>query len=660
MVCALILFAINARDGLRLYEISDELDQFVTAKMIDLGWRLYRDIFQIHGPVPFMLAHLYTLIVSHTNFLYIRLVPVFLALASCLSLAFSPALKTAKARIWAGAIYLSIMAFVWYLDGFNTLTYYSIGGVLFVIVISQCAAPAIFGEAPTAFGLFSAGAAGALACFCAYSNGPAFVVLTLALFIPTLFLQSRGVAAVLAAPLWLGMLLVALSVMLWVYRFGDVRGYFVYHLYFNQAIFSHYIDYSPWEFLTNFVFIISPAESVHVVTLGLFLCWIMLAICLQNWRAGGRVPFVNRVALALGIFGVVLTNPRAFESMRDCGFVGANVAMASIMSAAVLERQLMLRSPSGVLCSMSIPVLAIIVIYEALTFSYLCYGVPRREMSNYMTSMRPSDESIYRWVRSMTREQGDFLVLSYNATVYFAANRLPASGNLYYSPMQAEYMRKPKWGYKIDLCADIRTRLPAVIWLFNWRMWNRWSLDEYEPCVLELVVEHYKQLSFGSPWLVRDDLFERAQLLLPSGADTSLNLGPGEPKIEVVQRSPELSPATSIAIRLAPGYETLKAPLRRIGVLLAANGRENPGDAELRLTTPEGTRFSYPFRLAALPENGYKYFDVAPHWYAAAEIASTSGGGISVWESNLDMTYTCIIYEYLDGSRRYAPACPVM
>lgn len=106
-----------------------------------------------------------------------------------------------------------------------------------------------------------------------------------------------------------------------------------------------------------------------------------------------------------------------------------------------------------------------------------------------------------------------------------------------------------------------------------------------------------------------------------------------------------------------------KALLRRVGVLIGTHGNQDTGEAELYLDGPNGMPISRSFALSALADNSYHFFDVDPGLYTKGGIRSVMGGGISVWESSWELgwkhSYTCMIYEYTDGSRRYTPECPV-
>jgi hypothetical protein len=176
--------------------------------------------------------------------------------------------------------------------------------------------------------------------------------------------------------------------------------------------------------------------------------------------------------------------------------------------------------------------------------------------------------------------------------------------------------------------------------------------------VIPLIVAGYTPLSFDSPWYVGDDLFDASFHRRPRSAGTELDFLPTVKRI--MRRSGEFGSFVSITIAMAPGYEERRAPIRRIGTMLSTYGRSNSGEAELGLQAGDGSSFSRHFPLSAVADNRYAYFDVDSKWYERGELHSLTGEGISTWESDLDGSYICMIYEYVDDSRGYTPACPIM
>ncbi|WP_155953749.1 DUF2142 domain-containing protein [Pseudomonas sp. URMO17WK12:I12] len=124
--------------------------------------------------------------------------------------------------------------------------------------------------------------------------------------------------------------------------------------------------------------------------------------------------------------------------------------------------------------------------------------------------------------------------------------------------------------------------------------------------------------------------------------------------------SPSLMIDKSIKLRFSQKHLDDSLALKRIGVMFATYVRQNPGEAELRLSTVDGAVFSQRFVLSDLADNQYRYFDLDRKRYTLGEIISVGGSGVSVWEGRVLSAdaNTCIIYEYLDGRRISTLGCP--
>jgi len=658
----MVLFFLQTKKGLLLFEWDDEMAEVVTAQMIAQGKHLYRDIFASHGPLPFMIAHFYVSVVKLADFSYIRLTLPLLAALSCVALACSAAVKTLSGRLWTGATYLLLLSFAWNPNGFNMLVYDTLPAYFFVIIITQLVLPFILCEEPPPQGVFASGCAATLVCFCANTNGVAAIFLVLSP-IPSILSTSDPRLAAHAKAFLLGVLSALLAVVLWLIEFGDLVGYVIYHFYYNLKVYRKYIGFSPTDVLRNFSSL--NHSSIHRFVLFLFLCWFTIFFVLIR-DSITRTRTHRLMSLILLGIGVLFTNFMGRGGYTESSFIAVNAALFAAGTGIALERAADRGSKFAKAVSVFLCLGVMVIAREVGASAGLWTGAPATETDQYTVSMKPESDPFYDFVRSLTRKEGDFLVLDFHPGLYVKTDRLPASGNLYYFTMQADYYRNPIWGYKIDICADIRARRPAVIWFFNWRMWGLYSIDEYEPCILSLISEGYTAMSPGSPWLLRNDLFKEAMDKLPRGANTQLILPPGfvalsPDSLRIMQRSALLTPTSPIQIKMSPTHENHPVALQRIGVMLATYGQQHIGAAELHLLGSDGAEFVHRLALEDIMDGKYAYVDIDARRYSKGEIRSLSGGGISTWESHMaEYSYTCLIYEYVDGSKRYTPQCPIM
>ena len=128
-----------------------------------------------------------------------------------------------------------------------------------------------------------------------------------------------------------------------------------------------------------------------------------------------------------------------------------------------------------------------------------------------------------------------------------------------------------------------------------------------------------------------------------------------------MQPSVQLDVLNKIKIYMTLSHQEQSAELKRVGIMFGTYVRQNPGEAELRLSGIDGSSFIQRFSLPDLADNQYRYFYLDSKNHMEGEIVSLSGGGISTWESHDEKggIHTCIIYEYVDGKRKFTPGCPL-
>jgi hypothetical protein len=518
----------------------------------------------------------------------------------------------------------------------------------------------VFDEEPGLNWLFASGVVAALACFSAYSNGPAVVLFTAPALLKLLTQPNCQKRLTRARPFIFGMASVIFAVGAWLLAYGDLKGYYIYHFYFNQAVYGKGFSLIAAIF-DNFTFSFDSVGIVQSLALALFLCSIYIITLLPRTSDSTKGTVLRALALSVTACGVLFTNPTG--QAANPSFVSVSFALFSLASASLLEGHLLAQYMRGTLNAALLCGAALTVTSRVSEYAKSYLNVPRREMSAYVEVPHPRNDAMYGFIRRITKMEGDLLALNYNAGIYYKSDRIPASGNVFYLPWQADYNRHPKYGYKLDICEDIKSNKPAVIWFFNWLVGdNGSSIDDYEPCVLTRIVENYTPLTFGSPWHVRNDLYASTVANLPTGADaTDLSYGPVMPK--VLRLGLRLSSFAPIRFMMSPTHLERKVLLRRVGVLIGTHSNQDMGEAELYLEGPNGTSFSQGFALSALADNSYHFFEANPGLYTQGGIRSVVGGGISVWESRWELgwkhSYTCMIYEYTDGARRYTPECPI-
>lgn len=212
------------------------------------------------------------------------------------------------------------------------------------------------------------------------------------------------------------------------------------------------------------------------------------------------------------------------------------------------------------------------------------------------------------------------------------------------------------------------------LYCYGWSYIFEWSSPKYK---IVNYFDFHEQLCMGEPidgtsnsviniypspnWqmVVPSNYIKKSGCIYRSLSDAGLS---DKNDIYTMQPSAQLNNMASIKIRTTVTHQDQGARLKRVGVMFGTYGRQNPGEAELRLNTVNGSSFIRRFPLLNIADNQYRFFDLDSKHYTEGEVVSISGGGISTWESHDGKgggIYTCMIYEYVDGKRRGTPGCPL-
>ncbi|MHB8809409.1 MAG: hypothetical protein ACYC9M_05285 [Desulfobulbaceae bacterium] len=650
LAIGLVIFLLEAALGLHLFEFADETEKFVAAQMIAHGQHLYRDIFAHHGPVAYIIAHLYTVLVSQNDFTHIRIFQVLLALLSSSAIFFTPVLKSTVARVWSVGAYLFLLSSVWIVQGMHMILYQQIGGFLFAIAFLHLFVPLFFDIKPNKYGVMASGCAVVVSCFSAYAFGPSAVLLIAASMILLFAAVERGEWKTVLYPFVIGMLLGLALILFWMFLFADLKGFYIYHFYFNQQIYTQYIRFSPKSVLNIFSFSFAQQKLVHTFALSLFGVWGFYFIVSAIKKSSTKFILARVLAFILIILSVAYMNPRGETGFQDNAFIIVNFALFVLVGGLVLQRQINKDSFAEVLCTLFFILLAVLLIGQG-SKDVLSnpHQIKRNEWKDHLVFMKTEEGGIYEFVRSLTKKEGDLLCLVFNPIHYIKADRLPASGHYYYLPWQAAYNRKPLAGYKIDICKDMQSQAPAVIVFDNWKVRGFIPLEKYASCILSIIKNNYVRLQPDSQLFVRKDLLVG-------------KVGTEKGETRQIKLSPPLNASSPLRLLMTPDHQSRNAGLKRIGIMFGTSVGQNRGEFELRLKGPDGAEFTQHFSLADFVENTYRYFALDAKHYTTGELISQAGGsGISTWESYDEQgaASTCITYEYTDGKRGFTPGCPL-
>lgn len=127
--------------------------------------------------------------------------------------------------------------------------------------------------------------------------------------------------------------------------------------------------------------------------------------------------------------------------------------------------------------------------------------------------------------------------------------------------------------------------------------------------------------------------------------------------------SAAVTPADSINLNF---HESLLKTMENreivaIDIMFGTYARTNAGSAILELEKVNNERIALEIQLSSLLDNRYSRFNVPGSSYVAGNIQWSTGGGVSVWETNneTETRDSCIKLLFSDGSWGVTPGCPL-
>lgn len=496
-----LFFAWEAKEGLTLLEYGDESEKFVGAQLLNKGLRIYRDWYANHGPFLFMLAQLYTKLISLTDFSYIRLYLVAFAALSTLSIMTSPIFSILACRIWAGALFLALISWGWFYHSLHLLLYDPIAGFLFSILLSQIALPALLQVPIHRAWAFISGIVSSVLYFTAYPFALPLSIL-LIYSATTLYLYKMISATIIQAFL-IGAICAALGFILWINIWGDWSGYLIYHIYLNQKFYTQFVKIESWYVFKNFTLSLAPDFIIHTTTIILFFVSIILIFLLNHLR---QQALLKRLTFLI-LVSITLLNFRGTSFHRDSGFMIAVFTLFSLIATFYLQNYIQNKKKFFIKAVISFFILLMPILWFIGQYAvYSPYKLQRKDFLRSHAELKPSQQAMFNFIRTITLPHEKILALVFRPQIYIWANRLPASGHTFYLPIEATYNKAPIANHKIDLCRDIEIQKPKVIWFDNWKAWDKWEIKDYEPCVTELIAKHYAPTSQWPVLFIRSDL----------------------------------------------------------------------------------------------------------------------------------------------------------
>ena len=591
----------------------DEAETIVGAKMIASGLTLYSQIFNQHGPLTF-LPGLMVEKIGNFGVSGHRVAIAILQIVAILSLYFSPLLNgSLTKRLYTMAAVSVMLLYLPEIFG-HTYIYQVLVGLSLVIILAQYTLPSIASSGHlSARRVIVGNILIASLPFLAITYLPISIILFVASLRKEFFKKS--------AIAFIGGGFGNIAFLAFI---GSIPGYLAFHIYLNARVLPLFYDGLGVDQLMLTAFHNTTDDLPQFTIL---LIAVAATSVLANREKG--LPW-RAILLAGGLASLLIRGP-GFHALPYFYALLA-IPLVFFYNRPVPTRQAQL----------------VALIFALMCIVKVSLMVPREAQKLAAQPLNKSTE-FAKLVEFFTQKNDRIVAYSFQNNEYIAADRLPVSGHFFYLPWQEKYNENPKFGIRIDACKEISDYRPKVMFIDKWKVWDKFPWDTYASCIQKLMDTEYVQWP-ERPFYIRKDLVTE---------DMGISTSGGPPR--KMHPSPQLGAASPITVSTTPGHQNQNSALKRIGVMFGTYVRQNPGEAELRLTGPDGAQFSKRFSLPDLGDNKYRYFDLDARRYTAGEIAAVSGGGVSTWESlgETGSAYTCITYEYADGRRRFTPGCPI-
>ena len=516
-VVSLAWFGFRFYLTLNFREFGDETEKFITAVMMNDGYRLYRDVFANHGPISYMFAQIvYSLTGAWTHTPY-RVFQALLYLAFCLVIWYCPLLEKRRQKLLAAGLFLFVIGSLSVIWLGHMLLFHALSGLLLGCFFLLVVLPAWVGIRPGPRRLAVGGAALALTGFNAVSNGGS-IILAFALWMFCMMAsgeKERGRFRKSLGWLVLGAGAATIFMLGYLFIWGDIQGFVVYHIYFNMEIYRRFISFSlisPLIYLKEIVFfqIEDTALFVHRF---IFMLFVLSTVLWFSIIDGARVKsraMRTRIPHSL-LAGILFCGtPIYLNSRGKADFHAAGYFVFVIVIFSVLLGDYLVRARRPVMRNAIFPGIAGILILTVLSTFFqrdLCGG----NSCNYWNIIHNSrrirampEAPICRLIRKIASEGDPIMSLIFRPDIYLFSRRKPASGQFYYLPAQAAYDRNPLWHYKIDLKSDLERTRPKVIFNDWWVVWGKYDPREYIPWLKDFLDKYYHHIGQMNLYIRKD------------------------------------------------------------------------------------------------------------------------------------------------------------
>jgi hypothetical protein len=582
----------------------DEFETIVASRMMAEGLVLFKEIFNQHGPLTFLISLLLETI-GFNSFNNYRFTIIIIQIAIFISFAFSPIIKHKFTRLMALIIVASYILLVTPDLYGHTYTYQNLAGLILMFLLSQFIIPQSFYN--TKISDFK------ILIFLILLFSLPFLAVT---YIPVTFFLFLLIFEFKRIKIYATSLAIALSLnALFITATSSWKGYFVYHYYLNATVLSEfYPNQSLGEVPMNLYRSIQP----HFIYFTILL--VVAGYLLVKIKKDNRYKYI----ILLLAFASLLIRGVDFQALP---FYYAIATLLIVILVKLEQYQLRYFSTSilGILAAMS---LALFMNQEKINKNQVPQSSDFQQLSEFVTK---KNEKVFSY--------------TFKNSEYILADRLPASYDYFYLPAQAEYYKNPILGVENDICEQLKLVAPKVGYFekYDWSENLKW--DVYAACVNELLASEYQNLTFKTLFIRKDLLVKESSTVLQN---SEYEFRP----------SRKLTQGGQLEINFPESLKKYPAEIERIGVLFATYGKEIQGSFQLEVRDLDSQVINYEVAGQDISDNRYTFINLNNHKIDQLSLKSTQDLEISTWESVSEVqSNTCILLKFTDGKFYLTPGC---
>lgn len=452
-------------------EWEDEFETIVVSKMIASGKTLYSEVFSQHGPFVFFPGLILEFIGDFKHQGY-RVFIAIMQLAALASIFFSPIFSRKILATLYTVIAAAVIAVYLPRHFGHMFLYHTFGGIFLVIIFSQYTLPAIvkpesLNRTRTILGNIL------IACLPFLSI--AYSPMALCLFLASLRKQywKNAFASIFTC---------AVANVLFILLISSIAGYLAIHIYLNLVIYTSLPHISQGGLIGAYHLIMelgaNRISDFMVLVVALFA---LSAAALQEQRFPWR-----SLLIVLGLASVMIRG----DGHTGLPYYYSCLAMPVLF---FLNTEGYDLRRLVVLCFVA----AVCLVKLSLTLPGINGTLKRAQI--------PNTSEFGELAKILTSEEDRIISYSFRNKEYLLADRLPASGHIYYLPQQDIYNKDPLFNVMIDACKEISEYKPKVMSINKWKAWGRFPWENYGSCIQETVDSFYVQVT-ERPYYIRSDI----------------------------------------------------------------------------------------------------------------------------------------------------------